>query len=276
VVDRPVKSKPAASAPKATAKPSPKMFSQPPKEAVEEENPWLVQTERTNRRRTGTDAQESMDITIDDEQPQAPQAPASSKKSKVAKAAPAKKRSRDEQDSDEEENVPVLLKNHDLVARAFAGDEVVQDFEQEKMDTIGEEGDKVVDNTLEGWGSWAGDGVSKKAQKNKRRFLTTEQGVRPEKRKDAKLSRVIINEKRVKKVCSLYLKLHLHLLTFSQNVKYMASQLPHEYETKAQYERSLRMPLGPEWSTKETYQSGTKPRVMIKQGIIKPMEKPMI
>jgi U3 small nucleolar RNA-associated protein 14 len=56
----------------------------------------------------------------------------------------------------------------------------------------------------------------------------------------------------------------------------MASQLPHEFETKQQYERSLRMPLGPEWSTKETFQSGTKPRVMIKQGIIKPMQKPML
>lgn len=75
---------------------------------------------------------------------------------------------------------------------------------------------------------------------------------------------------------TLFKTIHLHTLTFSQNVKYMASSLPHQYETKAQYERSLRMPLGPEWSTKETYQSGTKPRVMIKQGIIKPMEKPMM
>jgi U3 small nucleolar RNA-associated protein 14 len=55
----------------------------------------------------------------------------------------------------------------------------------------------------------------------------------------------------------------------------MASQLPHEFETKQQYERSLRLPLGPEWSTKETFQSGTKPRIMIKQGVIKPMSKPM-
>jgi hypothetical protein len=61
-----------------------------------------------------------------------------------------------------------------------------------------------------------------------------------------------------------------------QNKKYMASQLPHEFETKAQYERSLRMPIGPEWSTKETYQASTKPRVMIKQGIIKPLEKPIL
>jgi U3 small nucleolar RNA-associated protein 14 len=55
----------------------------------------------------------------------------------------------------------------------------------------------------------------------------------------------------------------------------MATQLPHEFENKAQYERSLRMPLGPEWSTKETFQGATKPRVIVKQGVIKPMEKPM-
>ena len=56
----------------------------------------------------------------------------------------------------------------------------------------------------------------------------------------------------------------------------MATQLPHTFETKQQYERSLRMPIGPEWSTKETVQNATKPRIMIKQGVIKPMEKPMV
>ncbi|KAJ5278878.1 hypothetical protein N7478_004250 [Penicillium angulare] len=265
VVDRPVKQKPATSAPsKPTSKPSDKMFTQQPKETAVEENPWLVSTERTNRRRTGTDAHEAMEITLDDEEPETLQAQVSSKKTKPAKKSQqtsAKKASYSDaqNDSDDEDNVPVLLKNHDLVKRAFAGDEVVQDFEQEKLDTIEDEGDKVIDNTLDGWGSWAGEGVSKKSQKNKKRFLTKVEGVKPEQRKDAKLDRVIINQKRVKK-----------------NAKYMASTLPHEFESKAQYERSLRMPLGPEWSTKETYQSGTKPRVIVKKGIIKPMDKPMI
>ncbi|OQD84412.1 hypothetical protein PENANT_c013G09701 [Penicillium antarcticum] len=250
VVDAPAKQK-STSTNKNVAKPSHNSFQREGSPA-EEENPWLVQTERTNRRRTGPDAQESIDISLD----VAPQtAPAKQqKKQNNAKPAPAKQL-QTENDSDDEENVPVLLKNHDLVKRAFAGDEVVHDFEQDKMNTIEDEGDKVVDNTLEGWGSWAGDGVSKKQQKRQKRDLTTVQGVKPQQRKDAKLDRVIINQKR--------------------NVKYMASQLPHEFETKQQYERSLRMPLGPEWSTKESFQSGTKPRVMVKQGIIKPMQKPM-
>ncbi|KXG53590.1 Small-subunit processome, Utp14 [Penicillium griseofulvum] len=224
---------------------------------AEEENPWLVQTERTNRRRTAPDAQESIDISLDATQPDVVPAKQQSKKQKSSKATVAKQQFA-EDDSDDEEKVPVLLKNHDLVKRAFAGDEVVQEFEQDKMDTIEDEGDKVVDNTLPGWGSWAGEGVSKRQQKRQKRDLTTVAGVKPAQRKDAKLERVIINQKRVQK-----------------NKKYMASQLPHEFETKQQYERSLRLPLGPEWSTKETFQSGTKPRVMIKQGIIKPMSKPM-
>ncbi|KAJ5374115.1 hypothetical protein N7517_006121 [Penicillium concentricum] len=227
------------------------------KDTAEEENPWLIQTERTNRRRTAPDAQESIDISLDAAQPEVVPAKQQSKKQKSVKPTVAK-RQFDEDDSDDEEKVPVLLKNHDLVKRAFAGDEVVQEFEQDKMDTIEDEGDKVVDNTLLGWGSWAGEGVSKRQQKKQKRDLTTIAGVKPGQRKDAKLDRVIINQKRVQK-----------------NKKYMASQLPHEFETKQQYERSLRLPLGPEWSTKESFQSGTKPRVMIKQGVIKPMSKPM-
>jgi U3 small nucleolar RNA-associated protein 14 len=206
VTDRPAKQKPGVSGSKATAASS-KKLSVPQKDVpAEEENPWLVQTGRNNRRREGADTQEALDISVSAEQPQAI---SSSKKGKPAKAIPSKRRVQEENDSDDEDNVPVLLKNHDLVKRAFAGDEVVQDFEQEKMDTIEDEGDKVVDNTLDGWGSWTGDGISNKQKKRQKRFLTTVEGVKADKRKDAKLSRVIINEKRVKKVCNHH---HHHFL----------------------------------------------------------------
>jgi U3 small nucleolar RNA-associated protein 14 len=198
------------------------MFSQEAEPPAEEENPWLVQTERTNRRRTGADAQETIDISLDAQQPQVSQTKASSKKSKGSKAV-SSRRYDEGNDSDDEDNVPVLLKNHDLVKRAFAGDEVVQDFEQEKMDTIADEGDKVVDNTLEGWGSWAGDGISNREKKRQKRNLTTVEGVKPEKRKDAKLSRVIINEKRIQKVCLD----SLHLQNSSTNMPSLLEQEVH-------------------------------------------------
>lgn len=173
-----------------------------PVEDEEEENPWLVQTSRNNRRPAADTSQQSVDISVNDNS--AHSKPAGSNKAQKSKAPAASKKQQtaEEEEDDSENEVPVLLKNHDLVKRAFAGDEVVQDFEQEKLDTIEDEGDKVIDNTLPGWGSWTGDGISKKQQKRQKRSLTTVEGVKPEQRKDAKLSRVIVNEKRVRKVGS--------------------------------------------------------------------------
>ena len=155
---------------------------------------------------------------------------------------------------------PFVLRNRELVAKAFGSDAVVADFAAEKASNTTNEADKVIDNTLPGWGTWVGPGLSARAQsRNSNRFLTIQPGIAPEKRKDAKLDKVIINEKRVKK-----------------NAKYLASQLPHPFETKVQYERSLRLPVGPEWQTKETFQGMTKPRVMVKQGVIEALKRPVV
>ncbi|KAK5072971.1 hypothetical protein LTR64_000620 [Lithohypha guttulata] len=150
-----------------------------------------------------------------------------------------------------------------LALDIFAGDDeedLRTQFIKEKKQTIKEEGDQVIDNTLPGWGSWTGVGISKKAQnKAKGRFVTTIKGIAPETRKDAKLDRVIVNERRVKK-----------------NGKYLAQELPHPFESRSQYERSLRLPMGPEWSTRNHFQDAIKPRVLLKQGqVIKPMAKPV-
>lgn len=199
VVDRPQKQTSNRPATKAPARPRSGPVAQ--EEPAEEENPWLVQTNRNNRR-PATGAQESVDITVQESKPDTSEPKKASKDHKAKKPAPRKETMEEDDDSDEDGNVPVLLKNHDLVKRAFAGDEVVQDFEQEKLDTIEDEGDKVVDNTLPGWGSWTGEGISKnqKKKQKQKRDLTRVEGVKPEDRKDAKLSRVIINEKRVRKV----------------------------------------------------------------------------
>ena len=166
----------------------------------------------------------------------------------------------EEQEDDEAERLPFVLRNQDLVRKAFAGDEVVADFAKEKRQTIKDEDEKVIDKTLPGWGTWTGAGITKKQEKrNKGKVLVKEPGIAKEKRQDAKLDRVIINEKRVKK-----------------NSKYLASNLPHPFETRQQYERSLRLPVGPEWTTKETFQSATKPRILMKQGVIRPLAKPLI
>jgi U3 small nucleolar RNA-associated protein 14 len=110
-------------------------------------------------------------------------------------------------DSDEsgDENtvqLPFAIKDQELIKKAFAGADVVGDFEVEKKQIIEDEDEKVIDNTLPGWGSWVGEGISKEEKaRNKGRFLTKQEGIKEKDRKDAKLERVIINEKRVKKVC---------------------------------------------------------------------------
>ncbi|TGO19670.1 hypothetical protein BTUL_0003g01260 [Botrytis tulipae] len=183
-------------------------------------------------------------------------------KSKKVKSKTAQILEASDEDSEDDGaiHLPFAIKDQELIKRAFAGADVVGDFEAEKKQTIEDEDEKVIDNTIPGWGSWVGDGVSKREKaKNKGRFLTKSEGIKEQNRKDAKLDRVIINEKRVKK-----------------NGKYYASQLPHPFENRQQYERSLRLPVGPEWATKETFQDSTKPRVMVKQGIIAPMSKPLL
>jgi U3 small nucleolar RNA-associated protein 14 len=163
----------------------------------EEDNPWLMASSGNKRRSKANDAQQTVDIIPDST---APAKTDSKRPVAAAKPKAAARQNNAQEEADSEDEVPVLLKNHDLVKRAFAGDEVVQEFEQEKLDTVEDEGDKVIDETLPGWGSWTGDGVSRKEKQRQKRILTKVEGIKPEKRKDAKLSRVIINEKRIKKV----------------------------------------------------------------------------
>ncbi|KAK3209999.1 hypothetical protein GRF29_44g1309693 [Pseudopithomyces chartarum] len=153
-----------------------------------------------------------------------------------------------------------LRRNQSLTASAFAGDNVEADFATEKKQTMEEEDERVVENVLPGWGAWTGDNLSAHEQRNRGQVTYNKKaGIAPAKRQDAKLARVIINEKRVK-----------------ANSKYKAEQLPFPFETREQYERSLRLPKGPEWTTKKTFQQATKPRVMVKQGVIAPMRKPLV
>ncbi|GAB7350469.1 hypothetical protein MBLNU459_g1067t1 [Dothideomycetes sp. NU459] len=167
---------------------------------------------------------------------------------------------------DIEDNLMVSAKDSQAMyhQRAFAGDDVAVDFEAEKAAQMQEEDDQVVSTHLPGWGSWAGDGLSKSAKRQNQRNAHNPlrkqvvEGVKAGNRKDANLRNVVISEAQQRK-----------------SKKYLASQLPHQFEKREQYERSLRIPVGPEWTTKETFQRNTRPRVVVKQGIVAPMEKPL-
>jgi U3 small nucleolar RNA-associated protein 14 len=172
------------------------------------ENPWLTQNSQKYGRR-GSKYNEAIDVILDtpisgSHHNATPEGePYGNKTLECYSKSPQRSesdRSNNESASEDDTHTPILLKNHDLVRRAFAGDEVVEAFEEDKLKTIEEEGDRIIDNTLPGWGNWTGEGISRKQVKRQKRFLTAIEGVKPEQRKDAKLARVIINEKRVKKV----------------------------------------------------------------------------
>ena len=131
--------------------------------------------------------------------------PKSASKSASGTASSRARNDNDARDSDDddasESHLPLSIRDQDLIDRTFAGDDVLAEFEAEKNETAEADDDKVIDNTLPGWGSWVGDGVSAREQaRNKGRFVTKVEGIKKNKRQDAKLDKVIINEKRNKKV----------------------------------------------------------------------------
>ena len=158
--------------------------------------------------------------------------------------------------SDDETGNEFVFKQQDVIADAFAGDDVVAEFAGEKKRIVEDDDDKEVDVTLPGWGDWAGEGAQ---PRKKRKFIQKVKGVvQKNKRKDRNMQNVIINEKINKK-----------------NLKYQSSAVPFPYENKEQYERSLRMPLGQQWTSRKSHQKLIKPRIMTKPGeVIDPLKAP--
>lgn len=173
------------------------------------------------------------------------------------------------EEGDDSPSNPVLTSSTalSLQQRAFAGDDVEAAFQQEKADQAASEDEKETSTHLPGWGSWTGNGLSKSIRKANARakhnplFKTKLAGIKPEDRKDFHLDRVIISQKGggggVDGGGGVVRK----------GKKYLATQLPHEFQTKEQYERSRRMPVGPEWTTKEVHQRMTRPRVVVRKGV---------
>ncbi|SCU93916.1 LAMI_0E16050g1_1 [Lachancea mirantina] len=158
-------------------------------------------------------------------------------------------------DSSQKAGGGAVFEQQDLIAEAFAGDDVVDKFEQEKKRVAIDEDDKIEDQTLPGWGDWAGAGAAPPKRRKLKKIKGT---VTKDKRRDRNLKNVIINEKVNKK-----------------NLKFQSSAVPFPFETREQYERSLRMPLGQEWTSRVAYQDAIKPRIMTKPGsVIDPLKAP--
>ncbi|PFH47591.1 hypothetical protein AMATHDRAFT_181790 [Amanita thiersii Skay4041] len=151
--------------------------------------------------------------------------------------------------------LPKAFEQRDLVAQAFAGDNVVEQFEEAKRLEIEADAPKEVDTTLPGWGSWGGKGIRKAPPKPS--LIKKIAGINPTARADHNKAHVIISERRDKKAS-----------------KYLVKDLPFPYTSRAQFERSMERPLGIEWNTRVGFQRGTLPKVVTKPGtVITPLKK---
>lgn len=158
------------------------------------------------RKKSSSKAHQPRVLDLDNSQAMTAAAPKPKSRSKAADGSDEE----EDADSDEGEDVhlPLAIRDIAQMDKAFAGDDVVVDFAREKAEVEAEDDDKIVDNTLPGWGGWVGEGVSQREKKRQQgRFVTKVEGVKKADRKDAKLDRVIISEKRIKKVSFLFLPL---------------------------------------------------------------------
>ena len=149
-----------------------------------------------------------------------------------------------------------------LLARAFAGDDVVAAFDAEKNAEVEAELPKFeTPKRMPGWGGWAEDQAKrpvpkwqveaeKKAAREKARALKA--------RADADLRRVVISERFDKKAAAF-------------NVEH----LPHGFESREVYEGAMRHPLGSDVNTDKSFRDLTRPKVLKNAGaVIRPPTLP--
>ena len=154
------------------------------------------------------------------------------------------------------------LSQRDLLSRAFAGDDVVGEFEADKNAEVTDELPKVdVPKQMPGWGGWADVQARRgppKWQLEAERKARAEQRKALKARRDANLKHVVISERYDKKVAGF-------------NVEHV----PHGFDSKAVYEGSMRTPLGPDANTDKSFRDLTRPKVLVNAGaVIRPMTFP--
>lgn len=118
--------------------------------------------------------------------------------------------------------------------------------------------DKGDPKNLEGWGSWAGEGVTKSRAQIEKERKRREKKIEEikKKRADGKKANVIINESRDRNF-----------------TKYLVDKLPHPFKNVGQFEQLMKTPIGKEWNSISDFKKLIQPDVLVKAGkIIKPLK----
>ncbi|KAJ1976753.1 hypothetical protein H4R34_003857 [Dimargaris verticillata] len=145
------------------------------------------------------------------------------------------------------------FKNDELARLAFADDQVVDDFAEEKRIAEQKEAAPKASNFLPGWGSWSGQGAKPMAKKP---------------RVDSK-----------SKPTDGKAKTKSHLILYKQSLqmdpKYTTQTVPFPYTSIEEYQQSMQLPLGRDWNTYSVHSKLVKPKAITQMGtIIDPMKAP--
>nr|CAD7264515.1 unnamed protein product [Timema shepardi] len=151
-------------------------------------------------------------------------------------------------EEDEEE-----MKRYNIVSEAFADDNVVADFSQEKKEAVIKSTPQNIDLSMPGWGDWGGQNLSVSKRK-KRRFVIKVPKDAP--RRDENKGNVIINQEKDVKV-----------------KQHQVSDLPFPFESVKDFEASMRAPIGNNWVPEMAHRKMIRPEVLTKMGtVIQPMD----
>jgi len=165
-------------------------------------------------------------------------------------------------DDDDEHSEHGAESQRALLARAFAGDDVVAAFDAEKAAEVEAELPKTeTPKRMPGWGGWAEEQAKRpppKWQVEAEKAAAREKAKALKARADATLARVVISERFDKKAA-----------------RFNVEHLPHGFESKAVYEGSMRAPLGGDVNTDKSFRDLTRPKVLKNAGaVIRPPTLP--
>jgi U3 small nucleolar RNA-associated protein 14 len=162
------------------------------------------------------------------------------------------------------------LTQEELVRKAFAGttaEEADEEFAREK-DQVGiredpnrkknkKQREEQQEGSL-GWGSWTGKGAPPppKPRGKLPPNLQPPKMLKKRKRKDEAKPRVILSERRVKRLAE----------------SCMLAEIPHPYKSREEYERATSGGMGREWNVTGAFKAATRPEVQSRSGqIIQPL-----
>ncbi|XP_050523953.1 U3 small nucleolar RNA-associated protein 14 homolog A [Daktulosphaira vitifoliae] len=154
-----------------------------------------------------------------------------------------------------EECIDDTEKQEELIAEAFADDDIINEFKDEKK-KLEEESKPKLPTALPGWGKWTGPNIKQRTFKRRPNLGFFRIPAKPP-RKDFNREKVIIHEN-----ADDSLKSH------------MVSELPYPFKNVQEYEETIKVPVGQSWVPETVFRKLIDPPIITEMGqVINPIDE---